>query len=181
MAWRSFFAVQQQFFWGAINKTEVQKIDIKIEVEVSSWLWLDQRPYFCPNQDPEAVFLDFDLSRLSQFVFFVSGYFSAQQTAFRRSGSWNMTLYCNSLIRTDVMYYRHKREVENRYLLTFDFREAIFTALFYEDLYCIFEKSSVFSSFQSKRGRLNSIKYFSVKIPGLKLTKVLQNKYPVGQ
>ena len=28
------------FFW-AINKTEVQKIDIKIEVEVSSWLWLD--------------------------------------------------------------------------------------------------------------------------------------------
>ena len=43
-----------------------------------------------------------------------------------------------------------KREVENRYLLTFDFREAIFTALFYEDLYCIFEKSSVFSSFQSK-------------------------------
>ena len=41
MAWCSFFAVQQQLFFGAINKTEVQKIDIKIEVEVSSWLWLD--------------------------------------------------------------------------------------------------------------------------------------------
>ena len=41
MAWRSFFAVQQQLFFWAINKTEVQKIDIKIEVEVSSWLWLD--------------------------------------------------------------------------------------------------------------------------------------------
>jgi hypothetical protein len=41
MAWRSFFAVQQQLFFGAINKTEVQKIDIKIKVEVSSWLWLD--------------------------------------------------------------------------------------------------------------------------------------------
>ena len=70
MAWRSFFAVQQQLFFGAINKTEVQKIDIKIEVEVSSWLWLDQRPYFCPNQDPEAVFLDFDLSKLSKYQFF---------------------------------------------------------------------------------------------------------------
>ena len=41
MAWRSFFAVQEQLFFWAINKTEVQKIDIKIEVEVSSWLWLD--------------------------------------------------------------------------------------------------------------------------------------------
>ena len=40
--WRSCFAVQQQKcfikFW-AINKTEVPKIDI--EVEVSAWLWLD--------------------------------------------------------------------------------------------------------------------------------------------
>ena len=71
MAWRSFFAVQQQLFFGAINKTEVQKIDIKIEVEVSSWLWLDQRPYFCPNQDPEAVFLDIDLSKLSKYQVFL--------------------------------------------------------------------------------------------------------------
>ena len=45
-------------FW-AINKTEVQKIDIEVKVEVSGWLWLDQRPYFCPNQDPEALLLDF--------------------------------------------------------------------------------------------------------------------------
>ena len=27
-------------FW-AINKTEVQKIDVEVEVEVSGWLWLD--------------------------------------------------------------------------------------------------------------------------------------------
>ena len=27
-------------FW-AINKTEVQKIDVEVEVEVSAWLWLD--------------------------------------------------------------------------------------------------------------------------------------------
>ena len=44
MVWRSFFAVQQQKcfikFW-AINKTEVQKIDIEVEVEVSGWLWFD--------------------------------------------------------------------------------------------------------------------------------------------
>ena len=80
----SFFAVQQQLFFGAIDKTEVQKMDIKIEVEVSSQLWLDQRPYFCPNQDPEAVFLDFDLSKLSKYQFFFcfGVYFSAQQTAF---------------------------------------------------------------------------------------------------
>ena len=41
--WRGvpFFAVQQQLFFGAIYKIEVQKIDIKIKVEVSSWLWLD--------------------------------------------------------------------------------------------------------------------------------------------
>ena len=42
--WRSCFAVQQQKcfikFW-AINKTEVQKIDIEVEVEVSGWLWFD--------------------------------------------------------------------------------------------------------------------------------------------
>ena len=39
---------------------------------------------FSITVDPEAVFLDFDLSKLSnyQFVYFVSGYFSAQQTAF---------------------------------------------------------------------------------------------------
>ena len=74
MAWRSFFAVQQQLFFWAINKTEVQKIDIKMEFEVSSWLWLDQRPYFCPNQDPEAVFLDFDLSKY-QFLFLFRGIF----------------------------------------------------------------------------------------------------------
>ena len=79
MAWRSFFAGQQQLFFWAINKTEVQKIDIKIKVEVSSWLWLDQRPYFCPNQDPEAVFLDFDLSKLSkyQFLFCFGVFFSS--------------------------------------------------------------------------------------------------------
>ena len=44
MGWRSFFAVQQQKcfikFWS-INKTEVQKIDVEVKVEVSSWLWLD--------------------------------------------------------------------------------------------------------------------------------------------
>ena len=61
--WHSCFAVQQQKcfikFW-AINKTEVQKIDIEVEVKVSGWLWFDQRPYFCPNQDPEAIFLDFE-------------------------------------------------------------------------------------------------------------------------
>ena len=82
MAWRSFFAVQQQLFFWAINKTEVQKIDIKIKVEVSSWLRLDKSPYFCPNQDPEAIFLDFDLSKYQFVCFFVLGYFSAQQTAF---------------------------------------------------------------------------------------------------
>ena len=36
----------------ARNKTEIQKINIDVEVEVSGWL--------CPNQDPEAVFLDFE-------------------------------------------------------------------------------------------------------------------------
>ena len=44
MAWHSFLAVQQQKmfikFW-AMNKNEVQKIDVEVKVEVSGWLWLD--------------------------------------------------------------------------------------------------------------------------------------------
>ena len=41
--WRGvpFLQYKNSCFFGAINKTEVHKIDIKIEVEVSSWLWLD--------------------------------------------------------------------------------------------------------------------------------------------
>ena len=44
MAWHSFLAVQQQKmfikFW-AMNKNEVQKIDVEVKIEVSGWLWLD--------------------------------------------------------------------------------------------------------------------------------------------
>jgi hypothetical protein len=46
MAWRGYPFLQHNNkkcfikFW-AINKTEVQKIDVEVKVEVSGWLWLD--------------------------------------------------------------------------------------------------------------------------------------------
>ena len=55
------------------------------------------RPYF--------LTLIYQSYQSISFVF-VSGYYSAQQTAFRRSGSWNMTLYSNSLMSAHKNQYK---------------------------------------------------------------------------